>query len=213
MSSTLVTHPQLAVITAHATPNLFGAIEVEKPITLRKSSVEEASEVISGTLYKRYTINGFATLKDYETAVNNSKERQGQEREFTVQERKWGEHWNGSPLVITHNGRFYLQVRLTKNTVSKSVFVDEAGVEHDYESIESFLLAKDKRETKRKSIEATAEHQGLTVEESVQIRDIPFDTIKRLAYGGTVYEVIPQTVGEITAELERMQDEDEPRQP
>ena len=73
------------------------------------------------------------------------------------------------------------------------------GNEYSYEQIEKFLLSKDKRETKRKSIKATADHQGLSVEDSVQIRDIPFDTIVSLAYSKAIYEIVPEAQGATTA--------------
>lgn len=197
--SKLVTPIALATTLCNATPNLFGAILVRKRLDIRKSEVANAH--FKGNLYKEYAIKGFATLRDYETAVNNAKERDEQERTFEVQERKWGTHWNGSPLIIVHKGRLYLQVRLTKNTVSEATFKDSLGNEYAYEDIERYLLSADRRETKHKSKVATAERQGLEVEDSVQIRDIPIDTIVELAYMGERYAVMPEAVGSLSSPI------------
>jgi hypothetical protein len=208
MSKT-VTPLDLALILLNAVPNLFGSILVRKKIDIRKSEVANASQNIKGNLYKEYVIKGFATLKDYEVAVNNAKERNEQERSFDTQERKWGRHWQGSPIVIEHNGRFYIQIRLTKKSIGQSVFVDSMGNKYEYEDIEKYLLSKDKRETKHRSKVATAERQGLEVEESVQVRDIPLDTIVSLAYAKEVYEVIPEAVGSKAVPFIEEEDENE----
>jgi len=59
-----------------------------------------------------------------------------------------------------------------------------------------------------KSFKATAESQGLAVEDSVQVRAIPLDTIKKLVYGGNTYKVIPEPVGGVSAEQSEDQSED-----
>lgn len=208
MSAVTITPSRLAETLHSATPNLFGSILVRKQISLRKMFLVEAAEVVSGALYKEYSIKRFATIKDYKTAVNNAKERSEQERLFEVSERKWGEHWNGSFLIITHKGRFYLETRLTKQTIGKSRFIDSAGNVLSEDTLYPFLLARDRRDSKRKAIAATAARQGLTVECSVQIRDIPLDTIITLKYGGTEYSVIPEATGNVSEE----RSEDEPEE-
>lgn len=208
MSTIHTTPSQLALSMLEAKPNLFGAVNVRKQIKLRKSAMADAAEKFTGVLYKEYSIKGFATLKDYETAVNNAQERDGQERTFQVSERKWGRHWQGSEIVIEHKGRLYMQIRTTKNSISESTFVDSAGNEYTYEEVEPFLLAGDKRDTKKRSREATAEKQGVSVEDSVKIFDIPFDTIVSLSYAKATYEVGAEAEGAMAALVSEVEEMD-----
>jgi len=196
-----ITSQRLADTLHSATPNLFGSVLVCKPIDTYKNKEKAALYAAKfGTLYKEYSITGFTTLKNYENAVNNALERDEQEREFEVSDHKWAKPYKGSHIIIEHktNGRLYLNIRLTKNAQGKSKWLDSKGKEYTYEEVEPFLKSPDRRETKRKSIAATAAHQGLEEEDSVQIRAIPLDTIKTLKYGGTVYKTVPETVGAVS---------------
>ena len=100
-----------------------------------------------------------------------------------------------------------MQIRTTKNSLSESTYIDSAGKEHSYAEVEPFLLAADRRDTKERSRQATAERQGVSVEDSVKIFDIPFDTITSLAYEKAVYEVYAEAEGamaSLVSEVEEM---------
>ncbi len=211
MSTSLITPAELALTIAHAKANLFGAVYVQKPLKLRKSMAALAAATFRGTLYKVYSMKGFMTLTDYQKSVNNAKERAGSTPNFIQQERKWGRHLivkgKSSDMVIEHNGRFYLNIRTTANSRSESRYVDAIGNEYTYEQVEPFLLAGDKRSTKKASREATAERQGLSLQSSVKIFAIPLDTIVTLAYCGTTYQLIAEPQGASAAMVQRIEQE------
>lgn len=203
-SPTLVTERQMAEVMHLAIPNRFGSVSARKEIIPNSRKQALADEFLKGRkLYSEYSYYRMATMKDYGNAVNNAKERDGQERTFEPLPLKWGEHWvhNGvtSPMVIIHKDKFYLQIRVTKNTIKEGRYVLSDGTEVTYEEIEPFLKAGDKKETKAKSIQATADRQGVDKEDAVHPRSITMETITRLAYDGNVYGVIPEAIGAVSA--------------
>jgi len=200
MSERLVTHDQLASEMETANPNLFGSIECRKELSIPKKNRQQADAMLAGgRLFKEYTMNGIATLKDFGNAVNNTRERNGLARDFTPQPRKWGVYRDGSVVVLDHKGRSYLSLRITKNTKSKSVYKDADGNEFTYEQVEHLLGYDDKREKGERSDASNAERQGVSVEDSVRERDCAVDTVVRLAYANTVYRVVADTDGGTTA--------------
>jgi hypothetical protein len=196
----LITPAQLSVLLADAKPNLFGSVYLKKPLKLRKGMQAEAREKFNGVLYKSYFIKGFMSVSDYEKSVNNARERKGLAPDFSKMEHKWAKKFKGSDMVYIHQNeakqdKFYLFCRLTKNSKSECIYIDSMGQEYSYEEVEPFLLAADKKKNKKRSREATAEKQGLEVEESVMMIMPAFDTIEKLAYGGVEYTVIPEAEG------------------
>jgi hypothetical protein len=195
-----VTSAQLADEMEPANPNLFGSVYCRKELELPKKNQAEADAMLAGgKLFKEYTMNGIATLKNYGVAVNNTRQRQGVDGEYVPKPRKWGQYREGSVVVLDHKGRSYLALRITKNTKTKTVYMDADGNEFAYEEIEHLLGYGDKRSSKAKSDAKNAENQGVSVEESVRERDCAVDTILRLAYDGVVYRVVANADGGTSA--------------
>jgi hypothetical protein len=205
MANLIFTPSALAVQLLTMTANLIGAVYVRKPMKLRKTSefdrkvklADQIDELFGGALFKVYSIVSMQTLNNFENSVNNAKLRNGFDADYEMGERQWGRHWMQSPLVIVNNGgdRFYLHIRTNSNSSYKSAWIDANGNEHDYETVEPFLLSGDRKEAKERSRQATAERQGLSEDEAVFPFDIPLDTITELAYGGNRITVVGEPSG------------------
>lgn len=188
-------HAQLAERMLQATPNLFGAIKCRKVLDIPKKNTETLNALFGGSIVKEWDIVNIATFRDYGVAVNNAKERDEQERDFTPQPRKWGQYVGNSHIVVENKGFFYLAFRLNRNSIVTVRYFDGNGNPRTYEEVECVLGSGDKRETKEKSRQSSADRQGLSLEDSVKPMDTRTDHIVELAYGGDRYIVIPATEG------------------
>ena len=114
---------------------------------------------------------------DYEKAVNNRLEKQGDERCFEAEPLKWGK-WLIPNKVITHKGANYLRYYVPANADISSVwFINgKIATAEEFAKIMAYLQSKDK--TSHRQAEA-----GL-VENQVVPRTIKFDSILRLTMNG-----------------------------
>lgn len=193
-------HTHLAERMLNATPNLFGAIKCRKVLDIPKKNTETLNAQFGGSIVKEWDIVNIATFKDYGVAVNNKREASEQERDFTPQPRKWGRYVDGSHIVVENKGFFYLAFRLNRNSKVTVRYFDGNGNARTYEEVECVLGSGDKRSTKERSRQASAEKQGLSLEDSVKPMDTRTDHIVELAYGGDRYIVVPATDGGQSAE-------------
>ena len=209
------TEQEIAVAMHSAKINLFGSISCLKEIIPNKNMKVESAEILQGRkLYKAYGYDGMATMGSYKTSVNNARLRAGLEADFEPQDLPWGEKFvlNGveSKIVIVHKGKYYLQVRTTKNSKGKTRFFFSDGTDVAYKTIEPILTSKDKfKDTKT----ATADHQGLPIDEIVPVRTLTIANITRFAYGGNVYEVVPQAMGVQSRPVDRDEEQDATQTP
>lgn len=201
---------ELADILCNATPNLFGSILFINKVKTFVRQQDTVDQLFGGKISRRSTISGIAMTENYGKAVNNARERNGLEADFTPDELPWGEYYNGSRMIITHvkkgkteaDRKYYLRYRHTRNINGETTYIDASGNVLDYDAIEQYLTKGERRSSKEASKEATAERQGLDVEESVQWRCIDLSHIVDLAYGGNRYSVIDDTIpmeGAVTA--------------
>jgi hypothetical protein len=118
---------------------------------------------------------------EYENAVNNRLEKQGDERIFEAESLPWGE-WEIVNKVITHKGNRYLRYYVPANADIKSVwFVDgKVATAEEFGKIIAYLQSKNK--TSKRQADA-----GL-VENQVVAKAIKFSNILRLAVDGTEWE-------------------------
>jgi hypothetical protein len=164
-------------------------------LDIPKKNTEVLNSEFGGSIVKEWDINAIATFKSYGNAVNNKREASGQERTFTPQPRKWGSYVEGSYIVVEHKGNYYLAFRINKNSKVSVRYFDGNGNERTYEEVECVLGSGDKRSTKQKSRQASADKQGVSLEESVKPMDTRVDHITSLSYDGERYIVVPQTEG------------------
>lgn len=64
----------------------------------------------------------------YADAVNRERELEGMVPDFVAEPRKWGERIAGTPLV-THNGRWYLEVRIKSSKTLAFIMPDLSHVD------------------------------------------------------------------------------------
>ena len=117
----------------------------------------------------------------YEDFVNNKllKEGKGQ-LTFSAKERKWGEHYNGNPALVTHNGNFYLVVYCVANNKPKVAY------RHNGELID---IKDAKFNEFRTAPKKEGENQGL--ENPIVVRDYGFQSIKEITILGNTYDLVP----------------------
>lgn len=111
---------------------------------------------------------------DYETSVNNQREREEKESDFASQS-NWFEHTD-TPAIVRHkkdHSKLYLQLKV-ETTYPAEWFVDGEKVEH---SRLVNLLPKP----------APAKNQGL--EKEVKTIVIGFDSIRNLKIAGETYQI------------------------
>lgn len=61
---------------------------------------------------KRSKVNGTVGF-NYTNAVNNQRAREGSEKDFVAEDRKWGMRMDKTPLVV-HKDKYYLEVKVEK---------------------------------------------------------------------------------------------------
>lgn len=89
---------------------------------------------MGGRIRKRSKVNvtlGFI----YANSVNRQREREGNESDFQVNPRKWGERIKGTTLVV-HKGQYYLETKVEK-VYETEYFLDGKLIEK--EKIKDFL--------------------------------------------------------------------------
>lgn len=119
---------------------------------------------IEGREYVKFsTPAGFIGF-DYENSVNNAQEKQGEDRDFVAQPRKWGKHINA--VLIEHNGKYYVQLKAQK-TKAKPFYFREG---HFYATI----VQKDKPRP----------------DHGVIVRDYSVDGIRQMKYRGETYRIV-----------------------
>lgn len=148
-----------------------------RPITF--SAIVDTRARKTGNPYdqilKFSVVNGF-TGHDYENSVNRQLGREGQEQDFNVQARTWGENVNG--IVVQNGKKFYLRVRPLRT--KKPIYLTRKGskierVEKD--KIEKFLPPV-----------YHAQNQG-TIKEIVH-RDYSFDSLRTISIDGEKFMLI-----------------------
>jgi hypothetical protein len=146
-------------------------------------------------LPKKYGIDGVVTKVasnmqvqlnyNYENAVNNRLERQGDTRIFTTQELPWGKWVKGQEnKLIEHKGELYLRIYLMKNTKSdKAYFVN--GVAATQEQVATIQMYERSKYTQS----GTQAEVGLT-ENQVMPKNVKLSGILVLKTDGQV--ITPQ---------------------
>jgi hypothetical protein len=122
-----------------------------------------------GTL-KHQTLNGMVGF-DYPNSNNNQLEREGKERDFKPQPRKWGV-LRSNRLFVDHKDKTYLQLQITSSS-SRRFMKD--GVEVNEEVIKPFLPKSYAPKTQDK------------LDKKIIVRDVEVSNIKSIRFKGTTY--------------------------
>jgi hypothetical protein len=111
----------------------------------------------------------------YANSVNNALKKEGKEADFVPSERKWGVRIPGTCLVA-HKDKKYLECRFL-NAVKPEYFLD--GQPTTKETFSAFMPEKS----------SNAEHQGLSEENEVILRDYKLASIAEIKVMGEHYIV------------------------
>jgi hypothetical protein len=145
----------------------------EKP--LKKSRV--TGEAFEGSVISESTYSA-GLCYDYETAVNNRREREGKEADFHAESLPFGNWYNGSKIIIEHNGKYYVRLTLNANNKpQKHYYLNGKPVE--FESIADVMpkpsgYGSDKQE----------------LEKQVKVINVALESIKKINMNGETYEVV-----------------------
>jgi len=140
------------------------------------------AETFKGEIFRSYKEFGNFNWS-YENAVNNQRDREGVEEEFTAKSLPWGE-WlaGGENKVISHKGSYYLRYYTGANANSKadkkSVYHYEDGTpltDREINLLSEFTPPKKKPSTT----------QG--VQKQVEPKVVKMNGIAKLIIGGTTY--------------------------
>lgn len=126
-------------------------------------TVTQVKDVVGKVYHKFSTPCGFMGF-DYQNSVNNAQEKQGEERDFVAQPRKWGKHVNA--CLIEHNGKFYLQLKAQKSRI-KPFYMSNGQI---------FARIEQKKRS--------------NPDHGVIVRDYSIDTIKQITYKGETYRIV-----------------------
>ena len=109
----------------------------------------------------------------YENAVNRQRTREGAEADFESAPRQWGERI--SPMMIHHNGKFYLETKVEKSL--GTTYLGSNNEEIPSEAVKPFLPAR-----------SSASRQE--TEKEILVRDYALDSILSVAVAGEEYVIV-----------------------
>ena len=216
MSDLTVTPPQAAAILCQpgVKVNLLGWIESncqvktydpEKPCkgvpylpspTAKQRKRDDMDKLVKDILPRgivRFTKTSIRTLSDYETAVNNARERAGLEANYKAGSHPFAESYRNSRIVYRHrdNGRLYITLRLNQKSCVETTaeLRDSDGKPLNYDAVWTALQTSELREERAKKREKDAERQGLDSENAVMYRNFAIDNVTRFCYAGHTFNV------------------------
>jgi hypothetical protein len=125
-----------------------------------------------GTM-KYVKLNGMLGF-DYSNSVNNQQEREGQDKDFTPHERKWGT-LRDNRLFVDHKEKVYLQVKV--QSASDPIYMLNGSV-IDKDKVKPFLPKRSAPKTQDQ------------IEKKIILRDIEMSNIKAIRMNGKSYVVM-----------------------
>jgi hypothetical protein len=120
-----------------------------------------------GRVTKVSKVNGIVGF-NYKNSCNNQLEREGKEKNFKPQSRKWGKHDEKIPCVINHtnkNGEFkqYVNLKVQSTSDKPKYFLDDEPI--NKEVIKDFLPQSKKPNTQK------------NIDDEIVVRDYDVDSI------------------------------------
>lgn len=161
-----ITKTELAtIIKASNGAATFISVDIETDPRMTKSNNPYVGAI------KRVTLNGVINF-DYTNSVNNQLQREGKDTDFVSKPRVWGT-WDGN--LITHNGEYYLNMKVDSSSDSIYVF---NGTAIDSTLVKPFLPKSSKP------------HTQAELDKEVVVRDVKFDSIKKIRAFGEEYVIV-----------------------
>lgn len=159
----------------------FASISYGTPIeSLNKKLIGGQKNEYYGRASSITSMSGVQINANYENAVNNRlPSGDGSGEKFVAEKLPWGE-WLVPNKVITHKGKHYLRLYVTKS-VKKSTSYYLDGVKTDIN------IGKEIRESKPSNRQAEA---GIAVEDMVKPFTICADNVSSITLNGTTYNVV-----------------------
>lgn len=122
---------------------------------------------------------------NYTNAINNRRDKEGEEKDFVASPRKWGRRINGTPIVEhvksgEYGVNYYLETRVL-NSQKPDYYLNGVKLNNEVvlNDVLSFMSKK----------HSNAEHQG--VENEVIVRDFRLDSIIAVTLNKETYIVEP----------------------
>jgi hypothetical protein len=178
MTKTTIKEPQ-QVITRKQLEKKLMSIVGATPATIVAETdykMNKTNNPYYGEVTKITTANVFINF-NYQNSVNKARIKEGNEEVFEAHSRKWGERITGTPLIM-HKGVFYLEARLLSTDKTRSALF------HLGQPINKALLSPYVTEKK-----SSAEHQGVSEENVIVMRDYKVENIREIRFGGNIYIV------------------------
>ena len=145
----------------------FVSIITETEPKMRKTDNPYFNDVVK---HKEYTVNiGYS----YKNAVNNRREKEGNDRNFESEQRKWGQRVPKTPFV-EHKGNYYLDTRILRS--GDEAYFDKEGNEISKKDLEPFMY------------KSKSSRQG--TENPVIVRNFKLSSIVIVKIRGKEYEVV-----------------------
>lgn len=160
-----ITRTELATIIKASKGATFISVDIETDPRMTKSNNPYVGAV------KQVTLNGIINF-DYANSVNSQLQREGKETDFVSKARVWGT-WDGN--LITHKGEYYLNMKVENSSESAYIF---NGVVLDSKVVEPFLPKSSKP------------HTQAELDKEIVVRDIKFESIKKIRAFGEEYVIV-----------------------
>lgn len=132
-----------------------------------------------GSVVKVSRISGLLGFR-YENSVNNQREREGGERDFVAEPRRWGQivtRHDGRPSpLIEHHSEHYLEIKVEYSL--GTTYLDEGGTERTFAELAGFLPQR-------------SESPRQELDKPVILRDYALTSIRKLTIGGDTILVFP----------------------
>ena len=130
------------------------------------------------------SMSGVQVNANYENAVNNRLPKgDGNGERFVAESLPWGE-WLVPNKVITHKGKYYLRLYVTKSVKKETSYYFD-GVKADYFS--NLNIAAEIRENKPSARQAEV---GIAVEDMVKPFTICADNVSEMTLNGVTYNIV-----------------------
>lgn len=144
-------------------PNTKATLVIRTQVKLNKKDVETKSIPNPySEIYKTSTVEAILNPQ-YEEMVNQQREAEGKEADFTAEKAKWGTHIGGS--LVEHNGVIYVTYVEEKSTVSS--YEDQDGNLVEKEDFVAFQPKPSKSSTQN-------------LENEVKYRKVKLENIKQV---------------------------------
>lgn len=158
--------------------------------SLTEPSMNKTNNPFFGKVLKVSSVGGMIGY-DYENSVNNQLGREGKEKTFVSQPRKWGVRDENHPFLVRHTKkgetveRFYLSVKVQQSN-KKPIYLDKETLEViPTEKLRPYLKESKKPNTQE------------DLDKEIIIRDYEISTLRKMSIGGQKLILQPDVVSDV----------------